>query len=112
LTEQWRSPEEYYDKPLDEKIDIYSLGNNFYALLTGMGPFYEEAHSDGVIKKVKAGMKPYIDQRFLERSFAEKKLAEIMVLCWEYDPVKRPDINTLVQVLREAVEENLRLQPV
>lgn len=108
----WRSPEEYYDKPLDEKIDIYSLGNNFYALLTGMGPFYEEAHSDGVIKKVKAGMKPYIDQRFLERSFAEKKLAEIMVLCWEYDPVKRPDINTLVQVLREAVEENLRLQPV
>jgi hypothetical protein len=57
-------------------------------------------------------MKPYIDPRFLERSFAEKKLAEIMVLCWEYDPVKRPDINTLVQVLREAVEENLRLQPV
>ena len=24
----WRAPEEYYDKPLDEKIDIWSLGNN------------------------------------------------------------------------------------
>ena len=25
---QWRAPEEYRDDPLDEKIDIWSLGNN------------------------------------------------------------------------------------
>lgn len=31
----WRAPEEYYDKPLNEKIDVWSLGNNFYSLLTG-----------------------------------------------------------------------------
>ena len=26
---QFRAPEEYLNKPLDEKIDIFSLGNNF-----------------------------------------------------------------------------------
>jgi serine/threonine protein kinase len=37
----WRSAEEYYDKALDEKVDIFSLGNNFYGILTGMQPFYD-----------------------------------------------------------------------
>jgi serine/threonine protein kinase len=31
----WRSPEEYDNKPLDEKIDVWSVGNNMYAILTG-----------------------------------------------------------------------------
>ena len=29
------------DHPLNEKIDVYSFGNNIYALLTGLWPFYE-----------------------------------------------------------------------
>jgi serine/threonine protein kinase len=37
---QYRSPEEYWDKPLDEKIDVWSFGNNLFALLTGRYPFY------------------------------------------------------------------------
>ena len=34
---QNRSPEEYFDHPLDEKIDIYSLGNIFvrFVILCG-----------------------------------------------------------------------------
>ncbi|KAL3935701.1 MAG: hypothetical protein SGBAC_008829 [Bacillariaceae sp.] len=35
----WRSPEEYKDEPLNEKIDVWSLGNNMYTLLTGLDPF-------------------------------------------------------------------------
>lgn len=34
-TLQWRAPEEYADKPLNEKIDVWSLGNNMYTVLTG-----------------------------------------------------------------------------
>jgi serine/threonine protein kinase len=37
---QWRAPEEYKDIPIDEKIDIWSLGNNFYSILTGVYPFF------------------------------------------------------------------------
>ena len=36
----WRSPEEYKDDPLDESIDVWSLGNNMYSILTGLEPFY------------------------------------------------------------------------
>jgi serine/threonine protein kinase len=36
---QWRSPEEYKDEHINEKIDVWSLGNNFYSLLTGMYVF-------------------------------------------------------------------------
>ena len=28
--------------PLNEKIDIWSLGNNMYSILTGMDPFYDD----------------------------------------------------------------------
>jgi serine/threonine protein kinase len=29
----WRAPEEYADRPLNEKIDVWSLGNNFVSLI-------------------------------------------------------------------------------
>lgn len=32
---------------MNEKVDIWSLGNNFYAILTGLWPFYH-ADTDGV----------------------------------------------------------------
>jgi serine/threonine protein kinase len=38
---QYRSPEENRDEYLDEKIDIYSFGNNIYGLLTGLWVFYD-----------------------------------------------------------------------
>ena len=41
LSHQWRAPEEYKDAPLTEKIDVWSLGNNLYSLLTGLDPLYE-----------------------------------------------------------------------
>ena len=46
---QWRSPEEYYDKPVNEQIDIFALGNNFYSILTGLWPFYD-TDSDKEVK--------------------------------------------------------------
>ena len=37
----YRSPEEFMDHELNEKIDVWSLGNNFYSLLTnGLWIFY------------------------------------------------------------------------
>ena len=30
ILQQWRSPEEYKDEPLSDKIDVYSVGNNMY----------------------------------------------------------------------------------
>lgn len=48
-SKQYRSPEEMRDDPLDEKIDIYSFGNNIYGILTGLWVFYEN-DDDGVVQ--------------------------------------------------------------
>ena len=50
---QYRSPEEYNDYPLNEKIDVYSMGNNIYALLTGLYIFYEESESKTQVRTIK-----------------------------------------------------------
>lgn len=131
LFSQWRAPEEYDDKPLNEKIDIWSLGNNMYSLLTGctlfstspssdrfahvcrfltsllcnaVSPFYDTAYSE-VAKKVAANQTAFIDPRYKDRSFADAKLAEIIPMCWSYDPNDRIDIFRLVELLRTAVKK-------
>ena len=55
---------------------------------------------------VKNGTTAFIDPRYLERSFAESKLVEIIPQCWIYDPRQRIDIFQLVDFLHIAVNEN------
>jgi len=104
----WRAPEEYKDDPLDEKIDIFSLGNNFYALLTGLPPFIKLIHEDTfeLKKAVMDGEIEFIDPRWRERSFGERVLADLIPICWKREPDERIDIFELVRQLREAVEED------
>jgi serine/threonine protein kinase len=90
------------DKPLNEKIDVWSLGMNVYALLTGVNPFYNELTAEGVQQKVVNGEKPYIDPRYRSRSFAEGQVVEIMERCWTYHADERPDIFEIVRLLRAA----------
>lgn len=101
----WRAPEEYFDYPIDEKIDIWSLGMNFYALLTGLYPFPEETIVKQVQKRVRRGDVPFVYPEIGERSFAEKRLAEIMQHCLEYNADERIGITELVKMLQDAVVE-------
>jgi hypothetical protein len=77
-----------------------------YGILTGLYPFYNTIDQHKVAKKIKNGETAVVDPRFHNRSFAEGKLAEIIPLCWEFDPDKRIDIFHLVELLREAYKEN------
>jgi serine/threonine protein kinase len=96
------------DEPLNEKIDVWSLGVNVYALLTGLRPFYDADDTETVQAKIIDGETPPIDPRYRGRSYAEGKLVEIIELCWEYDPDKRIDMFQVANFLREAVTENER----
>jgi serine/threonine protein kinase len=106
---QWRAPEEYFEWNLDEKIDVFSLGNNFYGMLTGLEPlweFEEEGHGyDKVKAEIKKGTNATIDPRFKKRSLAEAKLAEIIPQMRAYKPEDRPSIFEVVDFLAKAVEE-------
>ena len=63
-----------------------------------------------VSKKITEGLTGFIDPRYMNRSFAEAKLAEIIPQCWIYDVKQRIDIIQLVEFLRIAVRENVDLE--
>jgi hypothetical protein len=136
---QYRAPEEFAARNLDEKIDMFSFGNNIYAMLTGLWNWVSKAHGfgranalvnarafispvftdrlpylsqydtddDEVIQaELIDGKLPYIDPRYKNRSFAEKRLVELMEKCWIYDPDERVSSFEAVEFLRKAVRYN------
>lgn len=89
---------------LDERLDVYSFGNNMYALLTGAMPFQGEEYSD-IMDYVADGEQPFVDPRYRERSLEEAKLVEIIEWCHEFYPHDRPSIFEVVDFLRDALLE-------
>mmetsp|Transcript_33587 Transcript_33587/g.38258 ORF Transcript_33587/g.38258 Transcript_33587/m.38258 type:complete len:486 (+) Transcript_33587:68-1525(+) len=98
----YRSPEEYKDKALDEKIDVYSFGNNIYTLLTGLWPYYDDSHV--AKKKVKKGIIPFIDPRYEKRSYEEYQLVKIMKECWKCKQEDRPSMDQIMIQLKGALD--------
>jgi hypothetical protein len=98
----YRAPEEYRGDDFDEKIDVYSMGNNIYTLMTGLWPFYEEDRYSPVIKLVKQRVRPYVDPRWRSRSYIEGQFVEIMEKMWRHSPEERPDIFTVVEFLKDV----------
>lgn len=100
---EWRSPEEYMNLPLNEKIDVFTLGTDMYSILTGLLPFYREKETEGVQLRFKNGELPRIDPRYRTRSLAEAKLVEAIERCWAFHPEDRIDIFGVVEILRQGV---------
>lgn len=100
----FRSPEEFKDGRLNEKIDVFSMGNMMYGLLTGLLVFYDVKDTKAIQKRIIKGDKAFIDPRYRTKSFAESKLVDIIERCWEYDPDKRPDIFEVVIHLRDTLD--------
>jgi serine/threonine protein kinase len=107
----FRAPEEYFDKPLDETIDVYSFGNTIYVLLTGLWPFYDvtDDRVEEVHEMVRNGKTPFVDSRYRNRSLEEAILVEIMEDCWSYNPKDRPDMISIVNRLH-AVKAHIKRQ--
>jgi hypothetical protein len=103
----WRSPEEYKDDPLTEQIDVWSLGNNMYTLLTGLNPIYTVRRDKEFTKLIINGTTAFIDPRYKQRSPAEAKLAELIPRCFRYKAEDRSTIFEIVSFLSDAVAETL-----
>jgi serine/threonine protein kinase len=105
INTQLRSPEEVEGSPLDEKIDVYSLGNVFYSILTGLlvnrDYTVSQAHyriRNGITEEIDVGM-------FESRSSAELVLVKVIQWCWTYEAAKRPSIFEIVDFLDEEVNK-------
>jgi len=107
-----RSPEEYGEKELDEKIDVYSFGNALFSLLSGKEP-YDDSYYDYDISGLSIGGElPQMESSIRSNSFAETVLAAIMDKCFEYLPERRVDIFMVTSLLRDAVQLNDRLDSI
>jgi len=105
----WRAPEEYVDEALNEKIDVWSYGNNVYSLLTGMWVYYWEEDYKKIKEIISKGEKTPIHPEFRSRGFIEDKLADIIEKCWTVKPNERPSIFEIVHELKVVKDQWLKL---
>lgn len=80
----------------------WPLGNLIFALLTGLKPWYHLNEESEIQRAMIEKGGPYIDPRFRNRSFIERRLVEIMDKCHTLKPHKRPNIFEVVEHLRET----------
>lgn len=107
LTPQWKSPEEQIGHngnsigDLNEKVDIYALGNLLFQFATGRGPWREmategdpltsEAKERIALLKSKEGRMPLIPARTLNlKDPYIAVLLEAMEWCYQFKPEDRP----------------------
>lgn len=103
---QFRSPEEYEYKGETEKIDVYSLGNVFYVLLTKLYPFEDlDESSEDVQKKIMKRSRPHIGHKFNESDDPfTQALIKTINMCWVHDPIERASSLEVQQFLQSELK--------
>eukprot|EP00980_Cylindrotheca_fusiformis_P000592 scaffold154_cov129-Cylindrotheca_fusiformis.AAC.9 len=97
----FRSPEEYDYDVQTEKVDVYSVGNLFYGLLTGMFPFEIEKLSSKEVKRaVRRGKRPKIDGSYKNSTNPyTQALVKSISMCWIQDPEVRVSAAKLLEFI-------------
>jgi serine/threonine protein kinase len=96
----FRSPEEYAYKAETEKVDVYSMGNIFYSILTGLLPFEEEKDTKKVPSLVKGGGRPPISSNVLNSTDPfDQVLLNATYRCWVQDPMERASAREIQRYL-------------
>jgi hypothetical protein len=86
---------------LTEKIDVYSLGNVFYTLLTGAIVWEDTKLPERTRRILEGNTLPIPD--YVKQSPSLGILAIAIVDCWTLDAAERPSIFDVVKYLEEAV---------
>lgn len=89
------------DAPLNEKIDVFSLGNALYSLLTGK-MVWENVKKKVRDRRIIGGDTVHIPD-YYEDEPSLSALAGVIRACWTYSAEDRPSIFEVVIALEEAV---------
>lgn len=101
---QDRSPEEYAYERQSEKVDIYSLGNVLYSVLTGLRP-WEGIKDKSAQKKIQAGERPEIPSSYRDSTNPfEQALLKLIALSWIHEPTKRASARELQKFIISELE--------
>lgn len=107
----WRAPEEVIignNNTLDDKVDVYALGNLIFHILTTRAPRgkMKRERMDTVRQVVAKGIRPVLDAEFTKsKDPAIKALVQAMELCHEPDPKRRPSSRDVASILMHKMSE-------
>jgi serine/threonine protein kinase len=105
LPHQFRAPEEYEFEEESEKVDIFSMGNIFYSILSGDSPFEGEKESKAQ-KKVINGKRPKIPDEVLKSDdIAINAILSVTRKCWEQSPSDRPTAAEVRDQLKNVIDK-------
>jgi serine/threonine protein kinase len=105
-TGRFRAPEEYARGPETEKIDVYSMGNIFYQILTGLYPF-EDWHRKDMYAAIQKGIRPPIPEKYLNSTDPkEQAMVEAIQTSWIGDPAKRISARKVEQLLKRTLQSS------
>jgi len=105
---KFRSPEEYMYKNQSEKIDVYSMGNVFYALLTELWPFDELKDKDAQTRIIN-GERPFIPESISESNDPNQiALLKAMKMCWSQNPSDRATARDVLKYVTKQLSKNAR----
>lgn len=95
-----RSPEEYGDKELTEKLDVYAIANILFFILTGDPPWFKVGEFE-TQHLVEQGERPQIPFPINPNS-SDALLASLIERAYEVNPERRITAKDLLQELEQA----------
>lgn len=105
---KFRAPEEYEFREENEMVDVYSMGNIFYAILAGEMPFQKTKESKAQ-KKVMEGKRPEFPVFVLEsRDIAIQAVLAAANKCWAQEPGDRPAAAAVRDNLKKVLDRITR----
>ena len=103
---QYAAPEAIrgnFDVPYTQKVDIFSFGILFWEILTGKIPYKDFTDDDVDIEsEIPNGLRPDKDLKHLPSDVPDE-VKNIILSCWESNPVKRPEITFIIETLEHVL---------
>ena len=94
----WDSPELLSNMPYDRKTDVYSYGMLLLFMATKKVPYAKKTGAE-IRDRIVDGKRPSIPRK------VPGKLAKMIAACWNQDPARRPEWDTIIQAwLYDGVE--------
>ena len=101
----WRSPEEYEYKLETEKIDVFSLGNVLYFLLTGFYPWNDYSVAKDVYQEIIDGKRPSIpDEIVASHHPFDRYMIDAIEMCFTHSFLQRPSAAQVALKLQEGMD--------
>jgi len=98
-TPNYMAPEFLKNLKYDEKVDVYSYGILLWEIISGHSPFEGLAPAQVLCLVVIEGNRPEIPEGI------PTNFKELLTMCWNKNPEKRPSFNDLVSLFHDGAVE-------